>query len=75
MSFVRKKTMKGQTYFYLVECLWEDGKPRQRVIAYLGRYATVRGAHAHFVRQTKKKQKPADAKHAKQMVRKLEKYI
>ena len=75
MSFVRKKKRKGQAYYYLCECHWIDGKPRQRVVCYLGRYATVRGAHAHFVRQAKKKQKPAEAKHAKAMVKKLARFI
>lgn len=75
MSFVRKKEVKGQTYYYLVECRWVDGKPRQKVIAYLGAYATVRGAHAYWTRQAKKKQSPAEAKHVKMMVRKLARYL
>jgi hypothetical protein len=75
MSFVRKKVVRGQTYCYLVECRWVDGKPRQKVICYVGRFATVRGAHAHWIREAKKRQKPADARHAKQMVKKLKKYI
>ena len=75
MSYVRKKVVKGIEYHYLVESRWIDGKPRQKVVAYLGHYATVRGAHAHFVRQAKKKQKPAEAKHAKAMVKKLARFI
>ena len=75
MPFVRKKVNKGQIYHYLCECRWIDGKPRQRVIAYLGRYATVRGAHAYWTRQAKKKQNPAEAKHAKMMVKKLSRYL
>lgn len=75
MPFVRKKVNKGQIYHYLCECRWIDGKPRQRVVAYLGRFATVRGAHAHWMRETKKRRTRAETKHAKQMVKKLKKYI
>jgi hypothetical protein len=75
MSFVRRKKRKGQTYHYLCECHWIDGKPRQRVVAYLGAYATVRGAHAYWMRQAKKRLKPADAKHARAMVKKLAPFI
>ena len=75
MPFVRKKVRNGQVYHYLVECHWIDGKPRQRVIAYLGSYATVEGAHSHWTRQAKKRQGPAEAKHAKMMVRKLARYL
>ena len=75
MPFVRKKEVKGQIYHYLCECRWIGGKPRQRVIAYLGGYATVRGAHAYWTREAKKKQSPADMKHAKAMVKKLARFI
>ena len=75
MPFVRKKVQKGQTYHYLCECRWIDGKPRQRVVCYLGRYATVRGAHAYWTRQAEKRLKPAEAKHAKAMVKKLARFV
>jgi hypothetical protein len=75
VSYVRKKVVKGIEYHYLVESRWIDGKPRQRVVCYLGRYATVRGAHAHWIRESKKRQSPADAKHAKAMVKKLARFI
>jgi hypothetical protein len=44
MAFVRKKTINGQTYHYLVESRRVDGKPRQRVIAYLGPYPDLEEA-------------------------------
>lgn len=36
MSFLRKKVIKGRTYFYEVESYWKDGKSRQRVLRYVG---------------------------------------
>ena len=35
--FVRTKTTQGRTYLQVVESYWQDGKPRQRVIATMGR--------------------------------------
>jgi hypothetical protein len=35
--FVRTKTTDGRTYLQVVESYWQDGRPRQRVIATLGR--------------------------------------
>jgi len=35
--FVRTKTTEGRTYVQIVESYWSDGRPRQRVIATLGR--------------------------------------
>jgi len=35
--FVRSKTTEGRTYLQVVESYWQDGRPRQRVIATLGR--------------------------------------
>jgi hypothetical protein len=75
MSFVRKKVVGGQTYFYLVQCRWEDGKPQQKVIAYLGRFATVRGAYAHWMREARKSKDRAAQTHAKQMVKTLKQYL
>ncbi|MCJ2513462.1 MAG: hypothetical protein LN408_03350 [Candidatus Thermoplasmatota archaeon] len=36
MSFIRKKTIKGNDYFYEVESIREGDKVRQKVIKYLG---------------------------------------
>ncbi len=41
MAYVRKKKVDGREYHQLVESYREDGKVRQRVLAHLGRYATV----------------------------------
>lgn len=73
--FVRKKVVKGQVYHYLVQCLWVDGKPRQKVLVYLGRFATVRGAHAHWIREAKKRKDRAAQKHAQKMVKTLKQYL
>ncbi|HLC36400.1 MAG TPA: hypothetical protein VJK05_02225 [archaeon] len=37
MAFVRKKVIKGHSYFYLVENKWVDGSSKQRVLKYLGK--------------------------------------
>jgi hypothetical protein len=42
--FVRKKVSKGGTYYYLVQSRRAGGKVRQKVVAYLGTYATVQEA-------------------------------
>lgn len=44
MPFVRTKFIKGIEYHYLVENYREDGKVRQRVLCYLGEFATVAAA-------------------------------
>ena len=41
MTYVRKKKVKGQTYFQLVESKRVNGKPRQRVIMHLSKEPTV----------------------------------
>ena len=35
--FLRKKTIKGHEYWYLVENTWVNGKSRQHVLKYLGK--------------------------------------
>jgi hypothetical protein len=45
--FVRKKTRKGGTYFYLVRCVRvKGGGVRQQVLCYLGDFPTVEAALA-----------------------------
>ena len=44
MSYVRKKKVKGQTYYQLVESKRVNGKPRQRVIMHLSKEPTVDAA-------------------------------
>ena len=36
--FIRKKTIKGQTYYYLVKSVRVKGKVQQKVLAYLGTF-------------------------------------
>jgi transposase len=36
MSYIRKKNIRGHTYYYEVESVWEDGRSKQRVLRYLG---------------------------------------
>jgi hypothetical protein len=36
LAFVRKKTIKGRNYYYLVKSVREGSKVRQKVIKYLG---------------------------------------
>ncbi len=44
MAFVRAKHSGKRTYYQLVESRREDGKVRQRIIAYLGHYTSVEEA-------------------------------
>lgn len=71
MPFIRTKIVKGQTYYYLVEGVRVDGKVRQRVIAYLGEFETVRSALAYWTAQVKGAEDAAGRKHAREMVAKL----
>lgn len=41
MAFVRKKTIKGREYHYLVESYRDNGKVKQKTLAYLGRHPSV----------------------------------
>lgn len=36
MAYIRKKTNKGIDYYYIVESYRENGKPKQRVVEYIG---------------------------------------
>lgn len=75
MPFVRKKRVNDTDYFYLVESYRVDGKPRQRVVCYLGEHSTVSAAHKYWQEQAKDEQNAAARKHAREMVRKLEQYL
>ncbi len=41
MAYVRKKKVKGEEYYQLVEGRRENGKVKQRVLCHLGQYPTV----------------------------------
>jgi hypothetical protein len=75
MPYVRAKQIKGCTYYYLCESYWADGKPRQRVIAYLGKFSTVEAAHRHWNEQAQTAPDAAARKHAREMVKKLKPYL
>ncbi|MEK6829682.1 MAG: hypothetical protein AABY15_06180 [Nanoarchaeota archaeon] len=36
MAFIRKKKVKGKTYYYIVESYKEKGNVKQRILLYLG---------------------------------------
>ena len=44
VAFVRRKRVGPYEYHQLVENRWIEGKPRQRVLLHLGRYASVEAA-------------------------------
>jgi hypothetical protein len=75
VPFVRSKTVKGLLYNYLVESYREDGKPRQRVVAYLGEFSTVRAAYKHWAGEAKAGADAGIRKHAREMAKKLEPYL
>lgn len=72
VAYIRRKKVDGNWYFYLVEGTRVNGKVRQRVVAYLGKYATVGAAYLHWVRESRK---PERKQYAMQMMKQLEPYI
>src|SRR5919106_3038766 len=70
MPFIRAKTQKNakklswperlptsRTYYYLVESYRENGRVRQRTIAYLGRYSSVEDALTRLPKDIEERQK------------------
>ena len=42
MAYIRKKKIKGHTYYYIVEGQYDDqGKVKQKVIKYLGSIESI----------------------------------
>jgi len=45
MAYIRKKKIKGKTYYYIVEGVYEDKikplRPKQKVIRYLGNVDSI----------------------------------
>lgn len=35
-NFIRKKKIKGKNYYYIIEAKLVNGKPKQKVLKYLG---------------------------------------
>jgi hypothetical protein len=75
MPFIRSKNIKGHAYYYLCESMWVDGKPRQKIIAYLGKFSTVDAALAHWREQLKAGQDSDVCEYAREMVKKLSPYV
>jgi hypothetical protein len=75
MSFIRVKWIKGVAYHYLVESFREEGKARQRVLAYLGEHNSLEDAHAYWSEQAKTAKDTATKQNAREMVKKLEQYM
>ena len=50
MAFIRKKQSGGHTYYQVVESYRPEGAktPRQRVLAYMGKHATIEDALAQW---------------------------
>jgi hypothetical protein len=50
MAFIRMKRSGGRTYYQAVESYRPEGAktPRQRVLAYMGKHATIEGALAEW---------------------------
>ncbi len=44
MAFIRYTTVEGKRYYHVVRSYREGGKPRQEVLAYLGRHDSLEGA-------------------------------
>jgi hypothetical protein len=75
MPFIRSKNIRGRVYFYLCESFWENGKPRQRVLCYLGKHSTVKAAFGYWQEQAKATKGVEERKHAREMVKKLKQYV
>ncbi len=41
MAYIRKKKIKGKTYYYIVEAVREKDKVKQKVIRYVGTMETL----------------------------------
>jgi hypothetical protein len=54
MAFVRAKRVKGRDYYQLVASHRVGGKPRQKVVLYLGKHPTVNDALAEWPKEIKK---------------------
>ncbi|MCK5300108.1 MAG: hypothetical protein KAJ54_03065 [Candidatus Aenigmarchaeota archaeon] len=56
--FLRKKTIKGHEYWYLVENTWNEGKSRQHVLKYLGKRESFdMGKVIKYIEEENKKKK------------------
>jgi len=53
--FIRKKKIGGKDRHYLVKSVWRGGKPRQKVLAYLGQFDSVEDAWMNATGKRRKK--------------------
>ena len=76
MPFVRTKRIKGILYHYLVEGYrTEDGKVRQRVLAYLGQFSTVNAAYRYWIERAKAAPDAEARQYARKIAKKLKPYL
>lgn len=61
MAFVRTKTRNGKRRYHLVENYREDGKVRQRTIAYLGEYPTIEAAIEGLTQEIQRRHQRAES--------------
>ena len=75
MMFIRQKIIGNKPRFYLVENHREDGKVRQKVLAYLGSHNSIEGAIAQQRRWLAHSKGPEAIKRHTARVRKLERFV
>jgi hypothetical protein len=72
VSYVRSKRINGVQFFYLVEGQRVDGKVKQRILAYLGKYDSVEAAYNFWARE---RMKPERKVRAEKMMSRLRPYL
>lgn len=75
MTYVRTKTIKGRTYYYLVEGVRVGNKTYQKVVAYLGVHETVKAAHDYWRKQARAATSADDRRRARAKAKNLEQYL
>jgi hypothetical protein len=64
--FLRKKTIKGHEYWYIVQNVWTEGKSKQHVLKYLGKRETFdMGKVLKYIEEENKKAKEKKLKEKK----------
>ena len=56
--YLRSKKVKGKTYYYLVEYSREDGKRKQKMVAYLGNVDKIKKMFDFYKESKTKKHIP-----------------
>lgn len=65
VAFIRKKTINGREYHYLVESYRSNGKVKQKTLAYLGRHPSVQAKVEWLGRRLRTWQSQAEENRAK----------